>query len=37
MLSALHPQPFSLEYRGEGSKKIFVVRTPISNSPKSPQ
>ena len=32
MLSAPHPQPFSPEYRGEGSMKLFVVRTPISNS-----
>ena len=32
MLSAPHPQPFSPEYRGEGSKNLFIVRTPIPNS-----
>jgi len=32
MLSAPHPQPFSPEYRGEGSKNLFVCRTSISNS-----
>ena len=37
MLSATHPQPFCPEYRGEGSKNLFVVRTPYSNSPKPPR
>jgi len=31
-LSAPHPQPFSPEYRGEGSKNLFVARTTIPNS-----
>ena len=30
-LSAPHPQPFSPEYRGEGSRNLYVVRTRFSN------